>query len=440
VRSTIAVFIIFLAASIGVVGSAEANRNYPPKFEGNFREKVFTTPPALDSYSAWLDNNPVRGSVFVGGQNGTWFKQGQFPRLYEITLQSDSYVQLDPVRSSGTVWGGGYNGSQLLVSGWGTDDNSTGPYIWLYNGSHVISEGSLDDYGPASSWYGGDVFAASYNGKEWLLSGLGSGVLSQFSDIAMNHMSLGTFNGSVFTDLSSLVPDQVDAILYANAWNGRYWLVGGGFVDDGVLFTYDGNKTVDLTSAAENAISTFGSVQSLAWNGNYWLIGGIGFLAEYDGRNFTDLTQQLARKLSINDFYSVNAIAWDGQSWLIGGGTPIAQTTRNHAWIASYSSAGFVDRSSALPSYISQKSQSSSILGITPVNGMWILGGYAGAHGILLAYQEGGLLIDYSHLVSGFTYVDWVSSLAPVAFRSEPRYRMCSPTQSILPEMAFGCG
>ena len=116
--------------------------------------------------------------MFVGGQNGTWFEQGQSPRVYQIYLQNFSSVQLTPVRSGGTVWGGGFNGSQLLISGWGSDDASPGPYIWLYNGASVVTEGSLDDYGQASSWSGGDIFSASYNGKEWLLSGLGSGPLS----------------------------------------------------------------------------------------------------------------------------------------------------------------------------------------------------------------------------------------------------------------------
>jgi hypothetical protein len=346
--------------------------------------------------------------VFVGGQNGTWFQDGQFPKLYQVYLQSNMYVQLDPVRSGGTVWTGGFNGSQWLVSGWGSDDDSLGPYIWLYNGGHVVTAGSLDEYGQASSWSGGDIFAASYNGNEWLLSGLGSGPLPSFSNKPINHMSLGTFNGT-FTDLSNLVPDQADGILYTNAWNGQYWLVGGGYLSDGVLFTFNGNTTVDLTSQATNVIPDFASVQAMAWNGDYWLIGGIGFLAKYDGHNFVDLTPLLERELSNNSLSSVNAIAWNGQSWMIGGGTPIAQVGLGHAWLATYGPVGFVDLSSTLPSYLTSGAQASSILAITSGNGIWILGGYSGNHGILLAYSK-GLMRDYSDLVSGLTYVDWISS------------------------------
>jgi len=350
---------------------------------------------------------PAKSNLFVGGQNGTWFEEGQFPLLYQVSLSSDSFTQLDPVLSGGTVWGGGYNGSQVLVSGWGTDDHSFGPYICLYEGASVVARGSLDDYGNATSWSGGDVFSASYNGEEWLLSGLGSGVLSSYSSHSSNHMALATFTGSKFTDLSSLVPEQQDAILYTNAWNGRYWLVGGGYMSAGVLFTFDGNKIVDLTSRIQEAVRTFASVQALAWNGEYWLIGGIGFLAKYDGRNFTDLTQQLTHSLSMSDFYAVNAIAWNGTSWLIGGGAPIAQVTTGNAWIASYSTGGFVNLSSSLPSYLTRENTVSSILGITVANGTWIMGGYSNNHGILLTYHA-GRLTDYSSLVSQFTYVDWV--------------------------------
>jgi hypothetical protein len=409
VRSTTAILFILLAVTISVLGIVDAkliDRREIERRYGGAYTAAFSRPGDADAAMYYA---PTGSYVFVGGQNGTWFQKGQSPKLYQVSLQNNAYVQLDPVRSGGTVWGGGFNGSQLLVSGWGSDDSSFGPYVWLYNGAHVITAGSLDQYGQASSWSGGDIFAASYNGKEWLLTGLGSGPLPSFNNGSVNHMSLGTFNGRAFTDLSYLVPDQEDAILYANAWNGQYWLVGGGYLSDGVLFTFDGNRTVDLTAQAGNAISNFASVQSIAWNGDYWLIGGIGFLAKYDGHNFVDLTPLLERQLSNTNFHSVNAIAWNGQSWMIGGGTPIAQLTPSHAWLAAYSPAGFVNLSSELPSYVTNGTQSSSILTITSANGLWILGGYSGNHGILLTYKE-GLLTDYSDLVLGLTYVDWVSS------------------------------
>jgi len=411
-RGANVIFLTLLAVSAGILGSLALQLHYPAtKLAGKYSPEE--SPKVLLNDIDEI-NAPMGAYVFVGGQNGTWFKEGQYPRLYEVSLQNYSYTQMSPVRSGGTIWGGGFNGSQWLISGWGTDDNSNGPYIWLYDGTRVITEGSLDHYGKASSWNGGDIFAASYNGKEWLLSGLGSGVLPSFSDNATNHMSLGTFNGKVFTDLSSLVPEQQDAILYTNAWNGEYWLVGGGYLDHNVLFTFDGHAIVDLTEQAEDAISNFASVQAIAWNGDYWLIGGIGFLAKYDGHSFVNLTQELQNSLS-TDFYSVNAIAWDGNSWMIGGGAPIALVAPSHAWITNYSSHGFADLSSRLPSYVARDTEGSSVLTITVIDGIWIIGGYSNNRGILLAYN-GRVLTDYSRLVTGLTYVDWVSSLQVLEF------------------------
>jgi len=424
-RASIGTFLIVLVVSVTAVGLVAArldnHETQLPRYTGNESPNLLPNEPGRNAVNALMG-----GCVFAGGQNGTWFEVGQDPRLYEVSLQDSSYTQLIPVRSGGTVWGGGFNGSQWLVSGWGTDDDSPGPYIWLYDGQHVVTEGSLDDYGQASSWNGGDIFAASYNGNEWLLSGLGSGILPSLSPNASNHMSLGTFNGTGFTDLSSLVPNQQDAILYTNAWNGNYWLIGGGYLEQSnILFTFDGQRFVNLTEQAENAIPTFASVQAVAWNGNYWLIGGVGFLAKYDGHNFTDLTQQLENAVSVN-FSSVNAIVWGGSSWMIGGGAPIATLGPSQAWVATYATHGFTNLSSILPSYVAKDTIGSSVLTITDMNGLWIYGGYSNGRGILLAY-DGVSVKDYSSLVRGLTYVDWVSSLQTLQFAKPVRLEKPDP-------------
>ena len=199
---------------------------------------------------------------------------------------------------------------------------------------------------------------ASYNGRRWLLSGLGSDVLPEVSKQAFNHMSLATFDGYHFTDLSALVPRQADAILYANAWNGKYWLVGGGYTRfRKVLFSFDGAKATDLTTQAVKRLPTFGSVQAIGWNGRYWLIGGIGFLASFDGQNFVDLTSGLSSLLGAD--FTVNAMAWDGYEWILAGGSPVAQLVPGRAWVVTYSSFGFADLSPSLPSYV--RTQTSSI-------------------------------------------------------------------------------
>jgi len=371
--------------------------------------------------------------VLVGGQSGIWFQQRQNPKLYRIALSNYSAVELRPVSSEGTVWAGGWNGSQWLISGWGTHPGPHGsnPYLYLYNGATQVVAGSLSQYDSEASWHGGDVFAASYNGRYWLLSGMGSDSL-QGLDMGepVNHMSLAIFDGYNFTDLSGRVPRQQDGILYANAWNGTTWLVGGGYAELGVLFTYDGNTIVDLTDRISASVPSFASVQSIGWNGRYWLIGGIGFLAKYDGHHFVDLTRQLESALRLHLLNAaavvgslsavtsvprrfqlvVNAIAWNGVSWMLGGGSPVAQRTPNVAWAASYGEKGLVDISSSLPVHITQPDQTgSSILSICYSGNKWILGGYVDNRATLLVYENGSAM-DVSSLVVTMTYVIWVGA------------------------------
>jgi hypothetical protein len=371
--------------------------------------------------------------ILVGGQTGTWFRQGQNPQLYKIFLSNYSAIQLNPVPGEGTVWTGGWNGSQWLISGWGTYPGPDGsnPYIYLYDGNTQVVAGSLNQYKTESSWHGGDIFAASYNGGYWLLSGIGSDTLPSFhTGPPVNHMSLATFDGHNFTDLSGRVPRQQVGILYASTWNGTHWLVGGGYADSGILFSFDGSSIVDLTDRISKAVESFASIQSIAWNGKYWLIGGIGFLARYNGYSFVDLTPLLrsalrvhlanaasfADSLSSNGWsrhrsqLTVNAIAWDGSSWMLGGGSPVAQTTPNVAWVTSYGANGFIDLSPSFPSFVSHPEQTgSSILSICNTGNAWILGGFSDNHGILLSYEKGSV-VNVSHLVSKMSYVIWVGS------------------------------
>ena len=330
-----------------------------------------------------------------------------------IDLSNYSMTSLLPVQSEGTVWSGGWNGSQWLVSGWGDDDgpNGSNPYIYLYNGMNQVPAGSLDLYQAESTWHGGDVFATSYNGKEWLLSGLGSGVLPSYSSLEQNHMSLALFDGYEFTDLSSLVPRQRDAILYTNAWNGQYWLIGGGYDDNGILLSFDGTNIVDLTGVIAQSVPNFGSVQAVAWNGYYWLIGGENFLAAYDGYTFTDLTNKLDSVPELNSACctTVNAIAWNGAEWMIGGGAPIAQTSDSQAWLVTYSSPNFVDLTQEIRPPASDLIPASSILAITATQNSWIIGGYSNNQGSLYEYSD-KTFTNLSGLVNNYTYVNWVGA------------------------------
>jgi hypothetical protein len=171
-----------------------------------------------------------------------------------------------------------------------------------------------------------------------------------------------------------------------------------------VLFTYDGHKITNVSNKLKSAVPNFGSVQRIAWNGDYWLVGGIGFLAKYDGKNFTNLTPLLNDVLAARYALStaccnaVSALAWNGETWMIGGGAPIAVLGQSTAWLATYNVTGFADISNTLPTYISTPTHNSSILAISYTSSSWILGGYANGRGILLSYANGATT-DMSNLV-----------------------------------------
>lgn len=366
--------------------------------------------------------------VLVGGQNGKWFNTlGQTPRLYRIFPSNHSITTLGPLPSVGAVWTGSWNGSQWLISGWGATlgTNGSNPYIYLYDGQSQIVAGTRNLWRSEASWHGGDIFAASYNGSEWLLSGLGSDWLpsgwgSQSTGKLTNHMALALFDGYRFTDLSAAVPNQWDAVLFANAWNGHFWLVGGGWQgNEGVLYRYDGANFTDLSSQLESAMwmsgRVFHSVQAIEWNGDYWLLGGVGFLAKYDGWNFTDLTPALNAALGPRHALSyalccnaVNALAWNGDSWQIGGGAPVTTPQQMTAWAASFDGERFTDLTPLIPSYIASNPQGSSILTITYTRGSWFFGGYANDTGFLLSYANSTMTNLSGMIKDKMTVVNWV--------------------------------
>ena len=303
-----------------------------------------------------LEVSSAPSFIVAGGQEGAWFGPSQYPELFKLMSNSTSSFQslhdfgaqsLVTVSGQGTVWSGGYNGTNWLITGWGSG-KYLNPYISLFNQT-TTSKTHLGDYSEIGSaeqeWLGGDVFAVGWNGTDWLLTGMGSGELIPGQGIT-NHMSMALVSANgTFTDLSPQIPNQGDLILYANAWNGNYWLVGGGWFgsSQGELYVLSGDTITDITSQIASAVPSFSSVQSIVWNGQYFLIGGVGFLAEYNGSTFTDLTTRLNQALdashSLNDTSdnAVNAIAWTGTSWLIAGGTPVAYygNESSSAWIAS---------------------------------------------------------------------------------------------------------
>ncbi|MGD0510985.1 MAG: hypothetical protein ABSA33_04045, partial [Candidatus Micrarchaeaceae archaeon] len=63
--------------------------------------------------------------ILAGGQNGLWFYPSQYPELYKVNFSSNGHatVPLSTAPGFGTVWSGGWNGSNWLITGWGWGDS-----------------------------------------------------------------------------------------------------------------------------------------------------------------------------------------------------------------------------------------------------------------------------------------------------------------------------
>jgi hypothetical protein len=368
--------------------------------------------------------------ILAGGETGSWFTTSQYPIFYQISqTNSSEYNNLTStlVEGTGTVWTGATNGSQWLITGFGYAKNKLsfeGPAMFLYNTNMApipFKVSKIDR--EMKSWSGGDVFSATWGGNNnWLVSGLGSGDIC-----GENHMSLGLFNGSNFIDLSKRLPCD-DYILYTSGWNGKYWLVGGGYLGGEAIFSYNpSNNTLnDLSSLFSTALgSDFHPVTSIAWNGDYWLIGGMGFLAKLDSGKITDLTSDVntAAPGVLTYPNSVNSIVWDSSTstWYFGGGLPISLTpglagSPEQSWLVSYSTAGTFSNLTARVIPADKLDTSNSAILSLRMSGddTLVIGGYStpkSNQGMLLLYDIGtGTTTDASSTVSSFGYVDWVGT------------------------------
>ena len=387
--------------------------------------------------------------ILLGGESGTWFTNSQSPRFLQIAMSpGKKLVNLTneiPTPQDGSIWTGASNGSEWLVSGFCCPSgNLHGPQIALFGNpslNKILFNTSQVDREMAT-WWGGDIFTASFGGKgNWLVAGLGSGCLPSYqpggcptnqslgcgSNICYNHMSLGLFNGSNFVDLSGareLIAQQNDFILYASAWNGHYWLVGGGYESNDILFRFNPVTSgfTFLTSSIEAATGAQGAITSIAWNGKTWLIGGMGFLASYNGKIFTSLTSGLNSALPANGRLSypnsVNSIVWDAptKTWVLGGGLPISLVgSPERAWVASYKSADHPSFKNVptIPANVLSTGQS-SVLSLAYSGKTLIVGGYDSPksnQGMLLSYDNSTMTVtNMTSSIGDMGYVDWVGA------------------------------
>jgi len=147
-------------------------------------------------------------------------------------------------------------------------------------------------------------------------------------------------------------------------------------------------------------------------------VGGVGFLAKYDGLNFTDLTPNLnaalGRRYDLNYTEccnAVNTIAWDGDSWQIGGGAAVATPEPLGAWAASYDGVSFTNLTPLIPPYIANAAHGSSVLSIYSAKGSEFFGGYANGRGFFFSLTNSAVT-DLSAMINDTsTIVNWVGGM-----------------------------
>ena len=411
-----------------------------------------STSGAVGTSSTLSSSTPY---ILTGGQNGEWFTPTQTPALYKVTLSGLGGVSksLATESNSGAVWSGGWNGSDWLITGWGSgDSNGLNPYFEIYDNqaqSELYFSNYTQDSAAEQEWSGGDIFSGTWNGSTWLLTGMGSGVLNPGYGV-VNHYSMAflTSNGT-FIDLSESIPRNIDGILYASSWNGFNWLVGGGWYgfNTGVLYQVTPNGAiVDLTSVIREWVPDFSTVQSIEWNGTDWMIGGVGFLALYNPTTGAvyDLTGALDSALNTIDSLdnsmtnAVNSIVWTKGTWMLGGGAPVGfeGTEKQTAWVASFDpqSGQFSDLNShVIPSSMLQDSMS-SILSMACDDLGCALGGFSGISPVLLWYNGSGTMdLSYTLPSGNMTYVQWVGVSDGVSAAVSPSIHVQQSGPRILP-------
>ncbi len=236
---------------------------------------------------------------------------------------------LGPTFQPGAPQTFGANGSAVVVGGIGVyvkQRSFTLPVFASLEGNPPAAPAKnltaqIDPY-----FHDGGVYAAVWNGTAWLLGG-------QATWNGTTSAALVAWKNGVFTNLSGLIansfvngssprpPSKGDWGVWALAWNGTAWLVGGNGSRGATLLSFRGTTVTDLSPQLASSRGS-GWILLLAWNGTTWLIGGYHVLEAYAAGVFVDY-------LPTSPFAGSGAFGadWNGTAWLIGGGPPAALAT-----------------------------------------------------------------------------------------------------------------
>ena len=126
----------------------------------------------------------------------------------------------------------------------------------------------------------------------------------------------------IFSILFLMLPAAHAFVLdYTFEWNGKYWLIAGvdwqnatGINGEYRLARYDGSNFV-LVKYYRGNEDLIAKTSYIAWNGKYWLIGGRNTLWKYDGKEITELSEELSSLAG--NWSTVHYIGWNEKYWLI---------------------------------------------------------------------------------------------------------------------------
>ncbi len=277
---------------------------------------------------------------------------------------------LGTVFHPGVVLAGGSNSTASLLGGIGVYHRSTDFSLPVLadvasgpQGLTVVNRSA--DF--ARFFSEGGVYAIAWNGTGWLIGGQRSqGVKNEGALVSLYHGRITNLSGAVASAFRG-------GGIWAVAWNGTGWLVGGNSSAGPALVSWSANGARNLSSLPVSHGSD-GWVQLLVWNGFEWLVGGEKVFGTLEGGQYRDL-DPASPFLSSGEF----AAAWTGSSWVVGGyGARLV-------WVRS----GTVEAAPALPAGFDR-----FVTFVIPWGTGWLVGGRGtapnGAYAPELLYWNGG--------------------------------------------------
>ncbi|MGA8605023.1 MAG: hypothetical protein WB788_08215 [Thermoplasmata archaeon] len=246
---------------------------------------------------------------------------------------SDETRALGPVFQPGVMLSGGSNATTTLLGGIGVYSQVSGFSLPVFaalspgpSGPTVVNETSLVQ----SYFFEGGVYAIAWNGSSWLIGG-------QRSPGGADQGVLIALSGGTVTNLTGRVADHfAGGGVWSVGWNGTSWLIGGNSSKAATLVAWNNGSFTDLSSR----VVGHGSqpwVQMLVWNGGEWMVGGHGVFGLWTSTGYVDL---FPRSPFQNG--GVYSAAWNGTSWLAGGdGSELVWVRGEAATAATMLPSGF---------------------------------------------------------------------------------------------------